>query len=904
MYEQEAVVATAGHVGLRLPQKQALDILIPVTELLPLRRIAKGVPSDLRDALATVQKHYPTVADFERDFPCLCFALATGVGKTRLMGAFITQLYLADRFTNFLVVAPNVTIYEKLISDFTPTSPKYVLRGVSDFVVSPPRLVTGENFEQEIGGGRGRSTPTIYIFTIAKLMADMRGGKSSKMGRFREEIGESAFDYLSGLDDLVLLMDEAHCYRATESKRTLDALRPILGLEFTATSFVTKSRGRRPFKNVIYDYPLARAMIDALVKEPAVVTRENFNAATVTAQELERLKLDDAILQHEFTKRELETYARQTGWELIKPIALIIARDTAHAAWLKQLLTSKAFCEGRYAGKVIQVDSSTREEETVRRLLEVERTDEPTEIVIHVNMLGIGWDVRNLYTIVLLRPGHSWTLVVQTAGRGLRLPYGRRTGVPAIDRLSIIAHDRFQEFVDEARRPGSPFLLREVVLSDEGLTPRPATIVCEPDLLVCLGLGKGQAADNFPARFSEAERPYLGLIWRGIGELEFEFDKVSCLQQLKDPDIRSVLRDKVRCSRGVEGLSLPDLESLIEKVVGEVIELSIGIPRIVTTARQSAFSYRRFELNMDRLPRALPSEALWAEHLRTGSVDRISAPAMLHAGKASAEDYLVDLLADLDSIAYDRHGDLLRHLAVQYKRHILLRMSEADLLRLLSLRGGEVARGIQAQMHEHLIEPAASGARLEITRGFTTLRPYSFSAVAGEMPIDFRVPPPAKANIARSFFGGFSRCLYRLQKFDSDAERRLAVILDRDANKWMRPTWAQLQLVYRLGTDEREYVPDFIAEIDAKMLIVEVKALRSMQDVDVLAKRDAAMAWCDFASAHATPHGGKPRHYVLIPHDAVVENMTLEGLVCAHGQTSQGNRSVHILTASASGTKS
>ena len=151
---------TAGYLGLRLPQKQALDILIPVTELLPLRRIARGVPSDLRDALI-VQKHYPTVTDFERNFPCLCFALATGVGKTRLMGAFITQLYLANRFTNFLVVAPNVTIYEKLISDFTPTSSKYVLRGVSDFVVSPPRSpakISSRSLAVGAGVRRRRST--------------------------------------------------------------------------------------------------------------------------------------------------------------------------------------------------------------------------------------------------------------------------------------------------------------------------------------------------------------------------------------------------------------------------------------------------------------------------------------------------------------------------------------------------------------------------------------------------------------------------------------------------------------------------------------------------------------------------------------------------------------------------
>lgn len=238
---------------------------------------------------------------------------------------------------------------------------------------------------------------------------------------------------------------------------------------------------------------------------------------------------------------------------------------------------------------------------------------------------------------------------------------------------------------------------------------------------------------------------------------------------------------------------------------------------------------------------------------------------------------MVDLLADLDSIAYDRHGDLLRDLAAQYKRHLLTKMSETDLLRLLRLRGGEIARGVQAQMQQHLKEPAAPSARLEITRGFSALRPYSFSALAGEMPTDFRVPLRDKASIARRFFSGFNRCLYRLQKFDSDAERKLAVILDRGATKWMRPTWAQLQLVYRLGTDEREYVPDFIVETCAQLLIIEVKALRSMQDVDVLAKRDAAVAWCDLASDHAKQHDDKPWRYVLIPHDAVAENMTLDG---------------------------
>ena len=91
----------------------------------------------------------------------------------------------------------------------------------------------------------------------------------------------------------------------------------------------------------------------------------------------------------------------------------------------------------------------------IERLLKVEHRDEPTEIVIHVNMLKEGWDVTNLYTIVPLRAANAKVLIEQSIGRGLRLPYGRRTGVTAVERLNIVAHDKFQEIIDAANRPGS-----------------------------------------------------------------------------------------------------------------------------------------------------------------------------------------------------------------------------------------------------------------------------------------------------------------------------------------------------------------------------------------------------------------------------------------------------------------
>src|SRR5450759_2418187 len=101
-------------LSLRPPQADSLDILADILDRMKPERGA-----DLAAALATIHAAYPQVTDFEREFPSLCFALATGVGKTRLMGAFVTYLHLAHGINNFFVLAPNLTIYNKLIADFT-----------------------------------------------------------------------------------------------------------------------------------------------------------------------------------------------------------------------------------------------------------------------------------------------------------------------------------------------------------------------------------------------------------------------------------------------------------------------------------------------------------------------------------------------------------------------------------------------------------------------------------------------------------------------------------------------------------------------------------------------------------------------------------------------------------------
>jgi type III restriction enzyme len=205
--------------------------------------------------------------DFEREFPSLCFALATGVGKTQLMGAFVSYLYLAHGIRNFFVLAPNLTIYNMLITDFTPNTKKYVFTGIAEFAIEPPVIITGENYDQPHAVSNVFPV-TITIFNISKINSEVRGGKAPRIKRLSEYIGESYYNYLAGLTDLVLIMDESHRYRASAGIRAINELNPVLGLELTATPFVEASKGTIPISNEILDYPLGKAMTDEFVKEP------------------------------------------------------------------------------------------------------------------------------------------------------------------------------------------------------------------------------------------------------------------------------------------------------------------------------------------------------------------------------------------------------------------------------------------------------------------------------------------------------------------------------------------------------------------------------------------------------------------------------------------------------------
>lgn len=893
----------ASRLSLRAPQRESLELLARACDVLSLEKNA-----DPAQELAAIQSLFPgqanAFASFEREFPSLCFALATGVGKTRLMGAFITYLYRVQNVRNFFVLAPNLTIYNKLIADFSqPNHPKYVFKGLADFAIEPPMVITGETYEYMASGLWSKPDACkINIFNISKINSEVRGGKAPRIKRLSEYLGDSYFDYLSKLDDLVLLMDESHRYRASAGVRAINDLKPILGLELTATPFVEGTKGKVDFQNVIYDYSLARAMADGFVKEPAVVTRENFSTAGMSPEEVERIKLEDGVRLHESVKVELETYARETNHRIIKPFLLVIARDTVHAGQLLQLVQSDAFFEGRYKAKALQVDSSQtgeKEDEMIQRLLAVESPEEPTEIVIHVNMLKEGWDVTNLYTIVPLRAANARTLIEQSIGRGLRLPYGKRTGVAVVDTLNIVAHDKFNEIVEEARRPDSIIrVMKQVVLDPAQLGERTVTVVAQSQLSSALGLVPAQQTSSTqvaPASaapvFAPEEQQAAQIAYAVMRKLESQPQMAPSTAYLETPAAQEWMVQEVAAQYGAAApaqasmdFAKPqvDIAAIVKRTAALVVKQTIDIPRIqVLPKGDIRCGYKPFDLDLSAIHYPVPSEDLWVQHMRTGE------RTVLSVGTGSAEEtklenFVVSGLVDFDDVSYDDHADLLYELAGQVVAHLRAYLSEDDARKVLRCYQRPIAKLVYLQLRLHYWEEA-SGYEVQVSHGFTRLIDSAYTASAVNPVRDFRQAPEDKSNMAKYLFGGFERCLFPAQKFQSNPERKLAVILDRDAQKWFKPAKGQFRIFYLSNGTHQEYQPDFVAETADAIHMLEPKASNEMNDAEVLAKKAAAIAWCKNASDHTAKNGGKPWKYTLIPHDAIAENMTLDGLAKAWG---------------------
>jgi len=138
------------------------------------------------------------------------------------------------------------------------------------------------------------------------------------------------------------------------------------------------------------------------------------------------------------------------------------------------------------------------------------------------------------------------------------------------------------------------------------------------------------------------------------------------------------------------------------------------------------------------------------------------------------EDTIVHALVDFDDIDYFTQADLLYDLAGQMVTHLRSYLSEAEALNVLDRDRRLIAREIHAQMLAHFFEEA-TGYEVQVSRGFTELKPCNYTATAGQAPRHFRATVEDVGAIRQMLFGGFTKCLYPLVKFDSDTRRQQVV---------------------------------------------------------------------------------------------------------------------------------
>lgn len=878
----------AQRLSLRKPQEEALRILADVAG-----RLDWDGTADPAALLADIRATYPSVESFEREFPSLAFALATGVGKTRLMGAFIAWLYLTGRSKNFFVLAPNTTIYDKLVTDFSrQSSPKYVFRGIAEFAQTPPIIVTGDTWEE----GRGIRGSDLFggeaiinIFNVDKINKE-----KGRIRSFRETLGESYFDYLSRLPDLVMLMDEAHRYRAKAAANAVFELNPRLGLELTATP---KTVGASPkdFKNVIYSYGLGEAMSDGYVKEPAVATRADFRPDGVAADELERIMLADGVTYHEHVKVELDLYARQSGRPKVHPFMLVVAKDTAHAGAIRAYLESDDFHGGAYRGRVAEVHSNQTGEESneaMARLVGLEH-DAQTDIVVHVNKLKEGWDVTNLYTIVPLRASASEILTEQTLGRGLRLPYGTRTGVEAVDTLTVIAHDRFDEVIKRAREPGSIVKLKEITIGEGGdVTPDAREVMTVPTAVEAMFTGRVPMAsavrdgDDAPT-YTPPTPEQVAIADATLAFIrERERTLPGGLADLKKPEVQAAIAADVRrattAAQGSFDAVLPPaaVEALVAEIAVGVAANTIEIPEIVVLpSREVNFWFDDFDLEgLDTIRFRPSSDTILIRNLRDDS-QRELARERSGPRERRPEDYIIRHLIDYPEVDYDSHANRLYKWAGQVIDRLRAYLATEEEVEAVALEHGRaLARFVFEQMRRHYRETPVE-YRAKRVRSFKALKPQQLG-----VSLDKRLPLteaayPLSATPGILFFGS-KKSPYQFHKFDSDPERRFAALIDSDnmpaVIRWLRPAAGQFDIEYDRG---RRYEPDFVVECGDRKLIVEVKAERDLADPVVQEKARAARAWVANANTFAAEGDGKPWSYALLSERDVNESLTMSGIM-------------------------
>ena len=522
-------------------------------------------------------------------------------------------------------------------------------------------------------------------------------------------------------------------------------------------------------------------------------------------------------------------------------------------------------------------------EENIQQLLTLEDPDNRMEIVIHVNMLKEGWDVTNLYTIIPLRTSASETLTEQTIGRGLRLPYGRRTGNDKVDKLTIIAHDKFQQILEEANKPDSIIKQRNIIEIDPSAFEGTKEVVIarsafeekiEEEKKIVAAMPESHEKEK--ARFAIEIRK---AIYETIPQVNHAVKSVS---ELKTQEIRDVVVSRVKetlLSAPQQHLFAADMvkeiEAAYDVTVNEFILNTIEIPRIVIQPTDEVDSgFNDFDLDVKSLNYSPVSEEIMVQFLnrKENNIHTIIGKYGISAHKP--ENLIMNELINNPEIDYDSQSDLLFKLVNQAIERLKSYLKDEDFINVVKFYKREISDLIYSQMRPHFYCKTKSYEE-PVVKPFTKIEEHNLTKIQADAVHHYTDTITPTNAIPQKVFSGFKKACHSLYKFDRKNEKDFATILenDKDVKKWLRPAPKQFKIYW--GHNARMYEPDFVAETDAVIYLVEIKRDIDIDTREVQEKAKAALQYCRYATDYNLKNGGKSWKYLLIPHNEVLPNMSI-----------------------------
>ena len=791
------------------------------------------------DALAQALGDAEPGAEFVAD-------LATGVGKTYIAGGLLDYLYESG-VRNVLIVTPGSTIQRKTIDNLTPGHPKY-LRGLQ----SRPMVITLDTVERgEVGAALADEDRfKVFVFTVQSLL---RPNKEDRRRAFQphETLGTAVRTYLEQADDLVVIADEHHVYYSGSAKKfeaAITELKPLATIGLTATPHEA-SRSM-----VVYQYPLSDAIADGWVKIPVLVTRQD-GIHDVRTQLADGLTLLDA-------KREaMRAYCAQVrGRKFAEPVMFLVASTIDEATEYRDLLIGSDMLAS--ADQVLLVTSE--EPDTILALLDkLEDPDSPVRAVVSVSMLKEGWDVKNIYVIASVRSMESNLLTEQILGRGLRLPFGQRTGNPMLDTVEVLSHRSFASLLKQAKS-----LLEQTL----GARVDEASVVVNPRV--------GQHAHG--ESVGEQGQLPTDFSFPPSGSVEFDLPGAAAT----DPDQATLFDvDDGEGSAGSArhtGLMLSTLDARVGAGAASVetlrrvltprtpggVQIPLFLPSVVTRWERDPFSLASVNLDsVEALGRTFAKDNAPTLTRKAIDAERDSAGAAHVVIRDQVEQVVAtQTVMPFDTIENDLVGRLIRTNAVEAS---VGELNAAVSVARAFLGGAGVAektpwrpehgRLATARLTEWIATKQTSSPAREV-REVKPVRWPEPSERFETRPIADRQVVTSSRDFMRGYpYAGYAKSVYEVNAFDAySTEFVLAASFDRSpaVRAWVRiDDTVPLRITYLAGAVQRQYEPDFIVIDDAGThWIVEGKRDGEMTAPIVIAKRDAAAAWVTTVNGSAEVH--------------------------------------------------